>query len=92
MCWQAPTANVWLLVLGAALAEHVTPPDLGPPGAPGMFALADPGHTRSILADAGWRDSRIESQHRPLLIGGGGGLDDTLEFLRTGSLGRTLLD
>ena len=92
VCWQSLTANEWLLVPGAAISEHMALPDLGPPDAPGMFALADPDRTRTILTNAGWRDIQIESHHTSLLIGGGGSLDDTIEFLRTGSLGRTFLN
>jgi SAM-dependent methyltransferase len=93
-CWQGLTANEWLLVPGAALAHHVALPDLGAPGAPGapgMFALADPERTRAVLTQAGWRDISITGRHARIHIGGCGTLDDALEFLRTGSIGRTVL-
>jgi hypothetical protein len=84
--------NEWLLVPGAALAEHVplsvTTAD---PGAPGMFAFADPDHIRDVLSDAGWCDVSASSQHTAMLVGGAGSIDDAVEFLRTGSIGRTLL-
>lgn len=76
---------------GAALAQHVPLPDLGGPGAPGMFAFADPGRIRAVLAAAGWHHIDIEPMRTSLLVGGGGGLDETVEFLRSGSMGRTLL-
>ncbi len=91
VCWQALIDNEWLLVPGAAVAELVRLPDLGPPDAPGMFALSDPDRVRDHLMAAGWRDVDIAAAHSPMLLGGGGGLDDTIEFLRTGSIGRTLL-
>ena len=91
VCWQPMTENQWLLVPGAALAEHIPLPDPGPPDAPGMFALADPGRVRNILAGAGWRDIGITPVHTPILLAGGGTIDDAVEFLRTGSLGRTML-
>jgi SAM-dependent methyltransferase len=91
VCWQPMTENQWLLVPGAALAGHVPLPDPGPPGAPGMFALADPGRVRNILAGAGWRDIGITPVHTLILLAGGGTIDDAVEFLRTGSLGRTTL-
>ena len=91
VCWQPMTANQWLLVLGAALAEHLPVPDAGPPDAPGMFALADPGRIRGILAGAAWHDIEITPVHTPILVGGEGTIDDAVEFLRTGSLGRTML-
>jgi SAM-dependent methyltransferase len=91
VCWQPLTANQWLLVPGAALAGHVPLPGFGPGDGPGMFAFADPDRIRQILAAAGWRDVEITSEHAPILVGGGGSIDDAVEFLRTGSLGRTIL-
>lgn len=91
VCWQDLTANQWLLVPGAALAQQVPLPDLGEPGAPGMFALADPGRIRAVLTEAGWQDIGIEPMCTPMLVGGGGGLDETVEFLRSGAIGRAML-
>src|SRR5207247_10064682 len=86
---RAPTQR--LLVPGAALAEHLPPPDTGPADSPGMFALADPDRLRRILATAGWRDIEITSEHASILVGGGGSVDDAVEFLRTATQGRTML-
>ena len=87
VCWQPMAANQWMLVPGAALAEHLPPPGPGP----GMFAFADPDRLRPILAAAGWRDIDIASEHASILVGGGGSVDDTVEFLRTATQGRTML-
>jgi SAM-dependent methyltransferase len=91
VCWQPLTQNQWLLVPGAALAEHVELPDLAPADQPGMFALADPGRLTRILEGAGWRDIHLASRRATVLVGGGGTLHDAVEFLRTGSLGRAVL-
>jgi SAM-dependent methyltransferase len=91
VCWQPLDANQWLLVPGAALAEHVPEAGFGNSDGPGMFALADPGRIRQILATAGWRDIEITAEQAPILIGGGGSVDDAVTFLRTGSIGRTIL-
>jgi len=91
VCWQPLDANQWLLVPGAALAEHVPVAGFGAGDGPGMFAFADRDRIRHILATAGWRDIEITAQHAPILIGGGGSVDDAVEFLRTGSIGRTML-
>jgi SAM-dependent methyltransferase len=90
-CWQPLAANQWLLVPGAALAEHLPPPAPVPADGPGMFAFADPDRLRPILAAAGWRDVEITSEHASILVGGGGSVDDTVEFLRTATQGRTML-
>ena len=90
-CWQPLAANQWLLVPGAALAEHVRPPDPAPADGPGMFAFADPDRLRPILAGSAWRDVEITSEHASILVGGGGTVDDTVEFLRTATQGRTML-
>lgn len=90
-CWQPMTANDWLLVPSAALAEHVPPPDPVPADAPGMFALADPDRTRGILSTAGWTEIGITPARTPILVGGAPTIDDAVEFLRTGSTGRAML-
>ena len=82
-CWQPLAANQWMLVPGAALAEHLPPPAPAPADGPGMFAFADPDRLRPILAAAGWRDIEITSEHASILVGGGGSVDDAVEFLRT---------
>lgn len=92
VCWQPLAANEWMSVPRAALAEHV-PPQAGlePGEGPGMFAFADPDRLPQILADAGWHDIEINPEHVSILVGGGGSVDDAVEFVRTGSMGRTML-
>jgi SAM-dependent methyltransferase len=90
-CWQPLAANQWILVPGAALAEHLPPPAPAPAGGPGMFAFEDPDRLRPILAAAGWQDVEITSEHASILVGGGGSVDDAVEFLRTATQGRTML-
>jgi len=90
-CWQPLAANQWLLVPGAALAEHLPPPEPAPADGPGMFAFAEPDRLRPILAAAGWRDIEITSEHASILVGGGGSVADAVEFLRTAAMGRTML-
>ena len=92
VCWQPAAANQWLLVPGGALAEHVPmPAGFGSGDEPGMFAFADPDRLRQVLAAAGWRDIEITSEHVSILVGGGGSVEDAVEFLRTGSMARTML-
>jgi SAM-dependent methyltransferase len=91
VCWQPMMANEWLVVAGGALAEHVPFPEHGPPDAPGMFALADPDRVRRILSDSGWSAVGFEGMETQMPVGGTGTIDDAVDFLRTGSLGRTML-
>ena len=89
--WQPLAANEWLLVPGAALAEHVPLPDTGHAGGPGMFALAEPDRVRQLLGVAGWHDIDVTAHHTSMLVGGPGDLDTAVEFLAGGSLGRAAL-
>jgi ubiquinone/menaquinone biosynthesis C-methylase UbiE len=49
--WGDPVKNPWVTVPARVISEHtgVPPPS---PGTPGVFAMADPERTRSLLADA----------------------------------------
>jgi len=91
VCWQPLAANQWLLAPRAALAEHVPPGGFGSGDGPGMFAFADQDRIRQVLAGAGWRDVTVASEQAQILVGGGGSVDEALEFLRTGTMGRTML-
>jgi len=92
VCWQPLAAQQWLLVPGAALAEHVPlPAGFGSGDGPGMWAFSDPGRPREILAAAGWRDIEITAEHASVLVGGGGSVEDAVEFMRTGSMARMML-
>jgi SAM-dependent methyltransferase len=91
VCWQPLAANDWLLVPQTALAAHVPPGDFGTVTGPGMFAFSEQDRVRQVLSDAGWEHVQITAQHVPLLVGGGGSIDDTVSFLRTATIGRTML-
>jgi SAM-dependent methyltransferase len=57
--WCGPDRNPWAAVPVAALKRRLEIP-APPPGAPGLFAFADPERLRSTLTDAGFRDVQIE--------------------------------
>jgi SAM-dependent methyltransferase len=58
--WAAPGENPWASVPGLLLAAQTgaPPPD---PTAPGIFAMSDPGQTRSMLDAAGFEVERMEN-------------------------------
>jgi hypothetical protein len=81
-----------MLVPESALAGHVPHSDLGTVPGPGMFGLADEDRVRQILSSAGWQDIALTPHQVPVLAGGGGSIDDTVSFLRTATIGRTMLE
>jgi SAM-dependent methyltransferase len=91
VCWQELGRNDWLLVPGMAAAQHVPLPDLGPPGGPGMFSLAEPDHVHELLQSAGFVDIEVAPFEVPMLVAGGASLDETLQFLLATGIGRALL-
>jgi SAM-dependent methyltransferase len=92
VCWRPLIENAWLLVPGAALTEFVRLPDAGASDAPGMFAFSDPTRVHSVLSSAGWSDVDVRAVDTTMLLGGGGTVDETVEFLRTGTTGQSLLE
>ena len=81
VCWQALPDNPWMAVpLGAAL-QHIPPPPLPAPGAPGPFSFADPDRVRGILAQGGFANVRLEDVRQTVTVGAGAGLDGTVEFM-----------
>ena len=91
VCWQELARNDWLLIPGMAAAQHVPLPDLGPPGGPGMFSLAEPDHIHKLLQAAGFADIDVTAFEVPMLVAGGGTVDETLEFLLATGIGHAML-
>ena len=90
--WQGLEANPWLLIPSVAAAAHVPLPAIGGSGGPGMFSLADRDHLVSVLTGAGFADIEFEPVSPVITLGGGGTLDETLEFLLGTGIARALLD
>ncbi|HZJ07821.1 MAG TPA: class I SAM-dependent methyltransferase [Nocardioidaceae bacterium] len=92
ICWQGLEANEWVMVVGRAVAQHVTLPDLGGlAGGPGMFALEDPDETAALLDAAGFTQIEFEPLSPTVLLGGGGTLDESIDFLLGTGIARGLL-
>ena len=80
VCWQDLFRNDWLMVPAGAALQHVPMPDLGGPGAPGPFSLADPERVRQVLGDAGLADVALEEIERPMRIGTS--IEDAVGFMQ----------
>jgi hypothetical protein len=56
-----------------------------------MFAFADDARVRQVLTTAGWQDITVTPHSPSILVGGGGTVDEAVTFLRTATIGRTML-
>ncbi len=92
VCWQALPENPWMFVPMMAVLQHLPPPPLPEPGAPGPFAFADTERVRTILGDAGFGDIVCEPHLANIAIGGDKAtLDQAVAFmLQIGPAGRAL--
>jgi SAM-dependent methyltransferase len=84
VCWQQLPDNPWMLVPLMAAAPHLTLPPPPAPDAPGPFAFADRDRVRGILDHAGFTDVAFEDHRTTLTVGGGGSLDQAVDFLLQG--------
>lgn len=92
VCWQGLAANEWVTIVADAVARHVALGDLGRlGGGPGMFALEDPEETIGLLDAAGFGEVVIEPIAPTILLGGGGSLDESIDFLLGTGIARGLL-
>jgi ubiquinone/menaquinone biosynthesis C-methylase UbiE len=90
--WQGLEVNEWLMTIGQALAAHATLPTLGGLTAgPGMFALKDADETTTLLTSAGFTQVNVEPVSPSILLGGGGTLDQSIDFLLGTGITRGLL-
>jgi ubiquinone/menaquinone biosynthesis C-methylase UbiE len=57
--WDTPDKNMWAAIPGMVLVErgHIPAPE---PGAPGIFAMADPDRIRELVGGAGFSEPDIE--------------------------------
>jgi SAM-dependent methyltransferase len=81
VCWQSLERNPWARLPLAAAARHLPLPPPPAPDAPGPFSFAEPARVRHILEGAGFRDLTLDDVREPLILGGGGGVEETAELL-----------
>lgn len=68
-CWQEPAANPWFGATNAVVSAAAgIPPLPADPTGPGPFAFADPGRTRQVLHEAGWRDIGLAPHTREVTL------------------------
>jgi SAM-dependent methyltransferase len=88
-CWQELPRNDWIMIPAGAALQHVPVPDLGGPGGPGAFSLADQERLRAILSDASWTEIVVEEVTCPMRMGDS--VDDALEYLRDSEIADALM-
>jgi len=81
VCWQKLEANPWMLLPTLAAMQHVTVQRPADPHSPGPFAFADAERVRRLMESAGWQDVAIARFEIPFASGGGGTLDETVDFM-----------
>jgi SAM-dependent methyltransferase len=92
VCWQGLEANEWLMVIGRAVAQHVVLPHFGgQAGGPGMFSLCDPSEITTVLHAAGFVQVECDQLTPTVLLGGGGTLDESIDFLFGMGMARGLI-
>jgi ubiquinone/menaquinone biosynthesis C-methylase UbiE len=92
VAWQGLHANEWLMVIANAVSRHAELPEFGGQArGPGMFALSEPDEVATLLGAAGFDQVECDSYTPTIVIGGGGGLDDSIDFLLDDPMPRGLL-
>lgn len=92
VCWQQLPANEWLRLIGDAVGRHVEVPEFGGlDRGPGMFSLCDVDEITTLLGASGFEQVECASCTPEILIGGGGSLDASIEFLLDTGMARGLL-
>ena len=92
VCWQELTANEWLTVIADEVAKRVELPEFGGLSkGPGMFAFKDQDETTAVLEAAGFTGVAFESLKPTILVGGGGTVDESMEFLLGMGMARGLV-
>jgi SAM-dependent methyltransferase len=89
VCWQNIAENEWIVVPGAAAAQHVPRPPLDDPTAPGPFSLGERDRIATVLRAAALGDVAIDPIAEPLWMGRD--VVHTIAFLKTTRIWNSLL-
>ena len=92
VCWQGLPANDWLKLIGDAVSQHAELPAFGGLArGPGMFALCEPDEIITLLGTAGFDHVACDSCTPTIVVGGGGSLEESIDFLLSNPMPRGLL-
>ena len=92
VCWQGLHANEWLMLIADAVSRYVELPEFGGlTRGPGMFALSQPDEITTLLGTAGFDQVECDSYTPTIVLGGGGPLDDSIDFLLGNGMPKGLL-
>ena len=90
--WQDLQANEWLMLIADAVSRHAELPEFGGQArGPGMFALSELDDITALLGAAGFDRVTCDSYTPTIVVGGGGSLDDSIDFLLDNPMPRGLL-
>ncbi len=93
VCWRSIDQNEWMIVPAQAALQHLPPPEMPAPGAPGPFAFADKDRVEKILDAAGFEDVSVERYDGELKVGSGRPLSEIVQVvMQMGPAGRLLRD
>ena len=82
-CWQPAADNPWVKVAVDQVRERIELPLPPGPDDPGEFSFGDRDRVHRILSGAGFVDISIEAFEPDIILAGGAGLDETVEFTMT---------
>jgi ubiquinone/menaquinone biosynthesis C-methylase UbiE len=90
--WQGLAANEWLTLIADAAGQYVELPELGGLSrGPGMFALARPDDITTLLGAAGFEQVKCHSCTPTIVLGGGGGREESIDLLLGNGMPKGLL-
>ncbi len=91
-CWRTDETEMFSLGLAPLLELSDDPPPAPVPGRPGPLGLADEGHVRRVLGDAGWGGIDVAALDVVCRFGVGDsdGVDERVEVALGGGSGRAL--
>ena len=93
LAWQGREVNPWFARLMAAVASVIEIPKPPAPDAPGPFSLGAGDRVEKLLTAAGFAPPSIGDLRMPFRFGGGGSVDEVVDFMvAAGPMAKLLAD